>query len=503
MIRVLTFSFIILFSASSVALSPRTQLRRAINLIEKGDYVLGSRELYRLSRLKAFKNKRIQIKYTLGITFIEMKLYHLASFQLIYVIKKSNGSYRKKALEKIASIIDYLGDEDLLYYIVSQIKEREFPIVQRDKLYFYSGVASYNKSNYKKARYYFSRIKRGSKFYSRSIYYRALTYAEENKVKRSAQLFRDLIGLHPSITDSNHAAGYMGLARVLYQGKKFNQSIAAYRSVPKDSKHFHDALLENSWNFLRSGKFRSALSNFQTLHSKFYQDFYQPESLVLRAYVYLYICKYYEMEKVLDLFNTLYGPVKKDVNQALRWRNLYTSYFNAVTESKKLKNEGVESVARYSISPILLNRIMKNPKFKIYSQYLDKIKQEKIVMENLPESWKRDRVGRNASYILNSRITTSQKLAGKLIKSILLSARKDLKNLSTSAEYLRYDMLRGKRESIKKRIANRYADVKQIDSKISRNYYIQNGYEYWPFHGEYWLDEIGNYHYLGRHNCAE
>lgn len=501
--KIIIISFIALFSINSFALSPRTQLRRAITLIDKGDFVLGSRELYRLSRLKSFKHKRVQIKYTLGITFLEMKLYHLASFQLIYVIKKSKNSYRKKALEKLATIIDYLGDEDLMRYIVSEINEKEFPVMQREKLYFYSGVIRFNKREYRSARYYFSKIRKGSNFYSRSLYYRALSYAEQNKVNQSARVFRDLIGVHPKITDDNRAAGLMGLARVLYQGKKFDQSIATYRSIPKDSKFFHDALLENSWNFLRSGKFRSALSNFQSLHSAFYQDFYQPESLILRSYVYLYICKYYEMEKVLNLFNSFYMPILKDVNRALKWRNLYLSYFNAVMEAKKLQDKGETNVAVYPIAPVILNRVMKNPQFKTYLNYLKKIEQEKIIMNNLPESWKRDRIGRNTKYIFDSRITTSQKLAGKIIKSTLIGIKKDLKNLSTSEQYLRYDMLRGKRESIKKRIARKYGDVKQIDAKISRNYYIQNGYEYWPFSGEYWLDEVGNYHYLGRHNCAE
>ena len=60
-------------------------------------------------------------------------------------------------------------------------------------------------------------------------------------------------------------------------------------------------------------------------------------------------------------------------------------------------------------------------------------------------------------------------------------------------------MLRGKREAVKKRIARRYVDKVQIDEKFSRDYYIKNGYEYWPFKGENWLDELGNYHYIGSH----
>ena len=41
----------------------------------------------------------------------------------------------------------------------------------------------------------------------------------------------------------------------------------------------------------------------------------------------------------------------------------------------------------------------------------------------------------------------------------------------------------------------------QVDEDNQRDFYIQNGYEYWPFRGEYWLDELGNYHYVGTQSC--
>ena len=493
--------FLSFFSWGSVALTPRTQLRKAINLIEKGNFHLGSRELYRLSRLRAFSHKRSQIKYTLGISFVEMGLYHLASLQFIYVIKRDKGVYRRKALSKLTDIVEYLGDNNLFYYIVSQIQEKDFPVAQKDKLYFYFGVVYFNRDQYKKSRYYFAKIKRGSSFYSRSLYYRALSYAEQNKITKSARLFRDLSYRYTDVTNPNRVAGLMGLARVLYQGNKFNESIKVYRSIPRDSKHFHDVLLENSWNFLRSGKFRSALSNFQSLHSSFYTNFYQPESLILRAYVYLYICRYYEMEKVLDLFNATYLPSLKKVKQSLGFGNLYTSYFNSIIEAKKLKEKGTLHKFSSALHPIVLHKVMKNTQFKSYLDYLEKLQKEQKIVQSLPASWRRDRVGRNASYILKSRIATTEKIAGKLVKSIFLEVKKDLERLSTSEQYLRYDMLRGKREKLKKKIARKYIDHLQIDEKVSRSYYVQNGYEYWPFNGEAWLDEIGNYHYLGQHNC--
>ena len=54
---------------------------------------------------------------------------------------------------------------------------------------------------------------------------------------------------------------------------------------------------------------------------------------------------------------------------------------------------------------------------------------------------------------------------------------------------------------MKKKISEKDLPAEQIDEKSDRDYYIQNGFEYWPFRGEYWLDELGNYHYVGTQAC--
>lgn len=487
-------------SASS-KVSPRTYLRKVLNIIDKGNYMLGSRELYRLSRGSVYKGKRVQIKYILGIAFLEMKLYHLASFQFVYVIKRSRGDYKKKSLEKFSLILDYFQDDRLFCPLSSHVRESEYPNSVRNQLNFYFGKCAFAERNFKKARYHFSKISSQSPSYSRALYYRGLSYAEQNRVRKSVETFKDLASLQKGITATNRVAALMGLARVLYQGRKFEDSIKIYRSIPRDTIYFHDALMENSWNYLRSGKFRSALSNFQTLHSVFYKDRYQPESLILRAYVYLYVCKYYEMEKVLDFFNAVYMPLLKSVNGSLRWGTSYNSYVKAALSARRNKEQGLELNDGSALPEVIMDRVMKNANFLSLVNYLDKLQEEKALLDTFPSEWRRDRIGRNANYILNRRIASTKKAAGKEVRKALLAVREDLKRLSTSEQYLRYDMLKGKREHLKKKISKKYLDKLQIDEKISRNYYVQNGYEYWPFDGEAWLDELGNYHYLGKQNC--
>ena len=497
------FLFAGLFSfASSAKVSPEEYLKKVTQIIERGNYQLGSRELYRLSRGSYFKSKRLKIKYTLGIAFLEMKLYHLASLQFVYVIRRDKiGKYKAKALEKLSLILDQFKDDLLFCPLSSVVKEYDYPNSSKSQLNFYFGKCAFSKGNFKRARYHFAKVSSSSSVYDRSLYYRALAYAEENRVKPSANMFRKLAGLKEGITDSNRVSALMGLARVLYQGKKFEDSIKIYRSIPRDTPYFYDSLLENSWNYLRSGKFRSALSNFQSLHSVFYKDRYQPESLILRAYVYLYICKYDEMEKVLNLFHSVYMPILKEVKQSLRRGRSYNSYVRSALDYVKSEQNALSLSDDIKLPKALMDQILKNEKFRSLIEYLIKLNKEKALLDAFPVEWKRDRVGRNAYYILNRRIKTTQNSAGKEVRKKLLAVKKELDRLYTSAEYLKYDMLKGKRNYLKKKISRKYLDKIQIDEKVTRSYYIQNGYEYWSFDGEAWRDEVGNYHYLGRQSC--
>ena len=490
-----------IFSEASYSASARGRLRRVLNLVEQGDLTKGSKELYKLSRLRAYKSKRPRIKYTLGVVFMQMELYHLASLQFVYTIKQGNREYKRKALKKLISILDYLQNTEVFYYALSFVNQADFSASDKDKFYFYQGLVSFQKKNYKKARFHLAKIPSDSDFYNKAQYRIALSYAEKNQVKSAERAFRNLSITRSGVTDNTRVAALMGLARTLYQGKKFNESIRVYRSIPRDTLYWHDVLLESSWAYLRAARFRSAISNFQSLHSGFYINYYQPESLILRAYVYLYICRYYEMEKVLDLFNATYLPTLKSVRRSLNSGLRYRNYFNEFISTQKSIQAGKEQLALTTLSPVVVSRIMKTAQFKKYMKYLEKLDQEQAKLENMQASWKRSRVGRNARYIVKTRRETVKKLAGKFIRKILLEVKRDLEKFSESEQYLRYDMLRGKRELVKKKLARKYVNYTHVDDRITREYYIQNGHDYWPFQGEHWADELGNYHYTGLHNC--
>ncbi len=480
-------------------------LTNALKLVHNGEYHEASMKLFQLSHSPRFLSKRTQIKYILGLMLYQMDLNQTSAFQFINVIRKGQSKYLKQSLEKLSLAADKLGDDSLLNYAISKVKVSEFPKVHRDMLYYRIGEFQMRNDQIKKAAHSFGLVSDSSSFYNKSKYSQALAYSELNQIEKAVNAFDELIEHQGStdITNANRVVGIMGKARAFYQDKNWEQAIENYRKIPRDTEFWHDTLFESSWAMLRSGKFRSALSNFQSLHSTFYENFYLPESLLLRAIVYLYICKYVEMRKVMDLFNKIYKPVYSDINNYLNVNSDPSKYFNDIVSILVDYNNFGENIDhnKYKLPFQAVRRILKEGDFRRSYNYIKELLREKNRVQSMPSRWKESSMGRYANKVITTRIIKARKRAGQQVRDHMLAIKAELRDFFEQEGFIRFEMGNSERENIRKKISGKLLP-KQINDEQTRDFYIQDGFEYWSFNGEYWLDELGNYHYIGTHSCG-
>jgi tetratricopeptide (TPR) repeat protein len=502
-------------SARSHGVSLDPLLAKANKLAGSGQYQEASKIYYQMSQMPQYAKGSAQIKYIMGMMLYEMKLNQAAAFVFFDVIReesktKSNSKYLKQSLEKLVLVADALDSDTLLRYAMKQIDDKEFPPTHLDMLFFRRGEVKLAEKSYPEAIREFSRVRQGSIFHNRARYSLALAYSESGDTEHAASVFNELASGFDKITDRNRVNALLGKARALYQGGKFDDAIEAYRDIPRDTEQWPESLFESSWAMLRDGRFRSALSNFHSLHSDFYEDVYQPESLYLRAIVYLYICRYDEMAKVLDLFEKIYQPVLRDVSSILETVSDPNAYFREIS-NVRANYESLRSGAKIRTSlniqiPFLVARhISREGDVQRSFAYLAKLEEESRRISKLPVAWRSAGIGKYSAKILEKRIDATRMLIGNQSRNHLLSVQSEIRDLNEQDGYLRFEMLSGKKEILRKEIAGKTVSVDaastQVDQNTNRNFYIQNGYEYWPFKGEYWLDEIGNYQYVGVKAC--
>lgn len=496
---------------TSTSASSRKQnyMKKALSLANSKQYEEASKLLFQMSRSPMFADQSAQVKYVLGMTLLEMKLNQAAAFVFYDVVRQesrnSGSKYLRLALSKLSLAADALESDVMLRYAIRKVDESDFPASQKDMLYYRLGESKLADKEFGDAVRQFGKVRPTSAYGLRAKYGQALAYAESKNNEQALGAFEQLIaGSRQTVTDRNRVNGLIGRARVLYQMQRWGDSIEAYRSIPRDTEQWHDALFESSWAMLRGARFRSALSNFHSLHSAFYDEYYQPESLLLRAIVYLYICRYDEMEKVLDLFDRQYKPVQAQIRSALQNNRDSLSFFRELNrkddvQPKNLNKTYTTQAGR--LPNLVVSFIKKEGDVRKSMNYLRRLETEKRRINALSASWRTSGIGKYTQKIVEKRIESTRVLAGKQFRRHLILVQNDLRDLFEQSNFLRFEMISGKKEVVKKEIAGKGLVRDKIDDDSSRDYYIQNGYEYWPFTGEYWLDEIGNYHYVGVQAC--
>ncbi|MCC2678514.1 MAG: hypothetical protein K0R29_1090 [Pseudobdellovibrio sp.] len=500
---ILVLSFV-LFAGSLKAqedTSVKAQVDVAVGLIKSGKNLQAAQKLLDIINRNQVPSARPRLKYLFGLALLELNLNQTAAFQFVDVVRSSDINWTKPALEKLLIVTDKLGDETLLNFALQRIEIDQIPAANREMIYYHLAETKHKLGNQAEAITFYSRITSKSRYYYNALYNMGLAQAELGKTDEALQSFKKLLnsrlGSRPN--DTNKVSAVMAIARTYYQQKQWAKAIEVYSKIPRDHPLWHSALFEKTWAMLRSARFRSTLSNFQSLHSSYYDDAYLPETLLLRAIVYLYICQYDEMEKVLSLFNTQYGGALKKINGFLE-KNDMNDYYKELYTAIQLK-AGAEVKGKTEIPYNILKFIASEGDVRRSYAYLKKIIEEKNMLDD-DDTLRRSAVGEYSNRILTNRISSTKAVLGSMTKRYLTDIKNELNDLTEQAGFIRYELLNGRKELLKRKIEGKNVKVELAkDESQDREFYIQNGYEYYPFQGEYWLDEIGNYHYLGRQSC--
>ena len=474
------------------------KMRSALRKVVARDYHTASQSLFVLLQDRNLLARKNEIRYNLALSLYNLGLYLPAVEQFQVLVRQKAKGYVAKSLRKITLAAAALNDDTILNYSISRNGLRYVPSTQKAAVNYYYGEYWMRKRRYKKAIKHFSMVPTSHSLFYKSLYNSGLAYAELNQVDRALRVFTNLENRRSNrVTDNLRVAAIMGRARSYYQGKKWNLSADIYYQIPKNSPFWHDTLLERSWALLRAGRLRSALGNFQTLHSAYYSKHYQPESLLLRSIVYLYICKYFEMGKVLDLFKSIYYPVYTRVSDLTKQRHSFKSHYQSLVLSV-----GPHSSSLSVNYPLVLSRrILREADFAAQHQYIKGLKKQRDLVYSFHRAWKQSQLGRYVNSVIKKELLRAQMAAGQMAIKHLKGIRNELRDFFNQEKYLRYELLRNKRGFLKKKIAQKTVGKVSIE-QFDRSFYIQNGYEYWPFKGgEYWLDELGNYHYVGMDSC--
>ena len=481
------------------------QLGEAVGLLKEDRFEEASQILFDLRSHSSFR-RRGRIYYILGLTLFKMNLFQISAFQFSEVIRRKDPKYLQPSVEKLILLTnEILSSSAVLNYALGNIDLASFPKAHRDRLHLRIGEVQVNNKQFSEAIRTLRNINSNSKVYPHAKYLEGLSYAELNRPRRALRSFSRIVDSranHP-VNDRIKAMGLMGMARSAYQLKDWNRAIDLYRRIPRDTQEWFDSLFELTWAQMRAAQFRFVLGNFHSLHSPYYETNYQPESFILRSIVYLYICQYKEMERTLNFFQKVYFPVRDKIRTYMRANNnsrdIYSDFEKMYQNGDYLYQEPENTKVPY----IAVKHIFTEEDVSSGMSYITQVQKELQAVNSMSDAWQNSKMGRYAKRLLTRRLQNTKKVVGEQIAIHLRRIRADLAKFIRQHGLARYEMLNAQKDVLKRRIVERDTKMQSLSqAERNRNFYVQGGFEYWPFQGEYWLDEVGNYYYLGTNTCA-
>lgn len=482
----------------------KNDIARGLQMMKSKNDAKAAEYFFTLSRKTSDQNLRMKAKYYLGLALYRLKFKQIAAFPFVDVVRQGNAVQKKKSLDYLLSIADGLDEKSLLTYSLNQVSVNELTEVTKSVVYNRFAEMQMEKGQYDKAIASLQNSLGQQSGDPYALYLMGTIYLKLKQPDKAIPFFQQLTEKYVgrSTRDRQWGMAQMGLARAFYQAHKWPEAAEVYRRLPKNNPAYRESLMELSWALVRQGKFRSSLSPLQTLHTPFYADFFDPESMMLHGIILLFVCHYDEINPVFTSFDQNYVPAFAKIKEWFQGARTDQDYLHELISAQKtLENMRADTAGedKNALPFFVMRTILDESDVKSGLRYLKKVVNERKRF---------NRVFARSPGLLNygnkvidgRRRATENQLASET-REHLIQKSKDFVAFSTQMDFLKYETLNGQREKLKAKVATGDPQSDKIDSELSRDFYIQNGYMYYPFQGEYWRDELGNYQYVGVNSC--
>ncbi len=486
-------------------------LKQGVKYYQQGKFANAAVSFHKLTNLEGTsEDTRAQANYYLGLSLYNLKLFQASSYPMIKVIRSNSKKFRQKSLEKLIAISNKLGDQHMLDFAMSKMQVTDLEKLAVDVYYYKLASVNFDKNQIEQTIQYSKMSIEKNPNSEPALNLLALAYLKKNDTENAIDTYNKLLALYAQRSNSNAKKGYtyLNIARAHFQAKKFEDAAEYYRNISKDNQAYRESLTELGWTYLHLSKLRSALSVIHTLHTPFYENYFEPESLVLRAILLNYNCKFDDAEVAVNTFNENYANTLDilsnwtsqtiTVGDAINEINFATEILRTEsttnTEMNMTKNYGGKIPFKVTRS-ILKDFRMKN----IYDTYTMVREEAKLAHKFFGTS--KTPLRPFLEKIYAGRLNFFKNQLALKFNQVILSLEKNIMYYKQQMKFVYYEILEAKKSQLRLKIASKDAPVQ--NEVYNRNFYVKNGFRYWPFQGEFWIDEIGNYQYLGDNLCAQ
>ncbi len=419
-----------------------------------------------------------------------------------------------RELPEPAGIIGLVGRYGDSVSVLQEFNKKETEDLYNELL-FLMGRHWYQQGEFPRARDFFLEIDKDDDLYVPAVFFTGITHVRERRAAPASKAFLSIVKKFDGklfLSDEEERylnLAWLSLARIYYSTKHWDSALAAWNRVPQSSEYYLDAVFEESWAFFQVDQLARALGNIHTINSPYFDEYFYPESLVLKSVIYFGQCMYEDAQDTVTEFRHKYEPIQQELQVALAKFKDNKSFFEFLRKvhqkkdsTKDLMDDGEEekimgfspdifSVIRGALDDRTLLRNL---------EYVSILEKEEKKLKKMPAMFVNSAAGTRIQQDINTAKDVAIDNTGNLARSRyerLVEEINDLLNQTTRVEVEILNALRGALDMELK-------TEQQLTGPQTEQATIESDAEHvlWPFEGEYWRDELGYYRQPIQSRCG-
>ena len=284
---------------------------------------------------------------------------------------------------------------------------------------------------------------------------------------------------------------YLALARIAYEYLNYDGALYYYNKIDTFSVRYPQTLFEMSWTYFMKGDTRNALGIFHSLASPYYSDdHYFADLWVLEATSYLNLCRYDEAKEALQVFKDIY----------LSQLPYLSEYLASQTDPKVFYNDVVALAngAESALPELFLQAVLADIDFYTLFKMVEEVDAELAIIKAKAEEL--GPYGADLLAKMEKRRNDKAFEAGLRTQVILKGLEDELNDWDVTATEVSIEIDIAERDvdEICLRLAAQGKPCEFENEEATVLFLVADDWQFWPFEGEYWVDEVGSYKsYLG------
>lgn len=312
-----------------------------------------------------------------------------------------------------------------------------------------------------------------SSYPDQRAYFQAVIQAASGQHRESLEGFRRLIDRRQELSERLSNLAYMGAARVFHEIGDFKQAVFHYNQIDQLASEFFQSIFEKSWSFYLDGDMNGALGGTLAFETPYGEERFYPEAFIVRAASFFQLCYFERANRSIENMKRQYVPLQSQVEELLS-RDIESWLFD----------DGLLS----SVEPQILSRMVRNQNFRSAMRAYFALEEEVKKLDGPIRDEVRQVQQRLARRLVSQAGRVLRKIDRELSKALEQADVIQLEILQSGVNVLLGSPVDGVMET-------RVLDLGSVvfDEKV----------QFWPFAGEFWLDEVGSYYYGLRSTCGE